>query len=191
PVERIDVLERLCPRSEVNQRQDEEIEEDVELDVLGETGERPAVVAEPLAGHEEDRDRREDEESGDARAAPPRPPPNRPARTAADRLGQDREVAKDVAVVERILNGQRNRDEEQGDDRPVVELLPVAIDVLLVDLVPDPPDPGRHFSFFRNSMAWRIRRRVISLPRTSIVSKSGGDALRPVTTRRSSMKSSL
>ena len=39
--------------------------------------------------------------------------------------------------------------------------------------------------------ARRSRRRVISLPSTAIVSNSGGDALRPVTARRSSMNACL
>src|SRR5690606_39247093 len=126
-------------------------------------------------------------------------PPRRPPRereqlavVAAVELGG--EALEDAARADVLLERDADADGDEDDERPRVEAVAAgaALDLGLgVELAPgvdrDPAQEaadGAHEARPTNAASWRSRWRLSSLPRTSIVANSGGDALRPVTPRR-------
>src|SRR5262249_49751774 len=137
-----------------------------------------------------------------AEHAPPRPPH---VRQELEVVGaRDRRLAElaveEAALADELLQRERHRDGDAHDGRAQVDARPGLGERLGVGLAPharhepgEAGDPAKlaHLILATVSIVERSRRRTSSLPRTSIVSNSGGDAVRPVTATRSTMNRSL
>jgi hypothetical protein len=122
-VERVRSQKLILRRHEHYERQDQEIEPDVDPEMPSEASKRNVVIANALSGHQHDGQHGNHHVGHYAKARPPGPRHQVPLVAAVDfRVIRD-ELGEGRVAAEVSGQGERNGSRDEDDDRPEVQLL--------------------------------------------------------------------